>query len=82
MVEDTRTATTAGANAAQGALPRRGVFWRFAERSLKLNRSRTIVSIIGVALSCALITAIFTLSLIHISEPTRRDGASRMPSSA
>lgn len=60
MAEDTRTATPAGANAAQGALPRRGVFWRFAERSLKLNRSRTIVSIIGIALSCALITAIFT----------------------
>lgn len=60
MAEDTRTATSAGANAAQGALPRRGVFWRFAARSLKLNRSRTIVSIIGIALSCALITAIFT----------------------
>lgn len=60
MAEDTRTATPAGANAAQGALPRRGVFWHFAARSLKLNRSRTIVSIIGVALSCALITAIFT----------------------
>lgn len=60
MAEDTRTATPAGANAAQGALPRRGVFRRFAARSLKLNRSRTIVSIIGVALSCALITAIFT----------------------
>ncbi len=58
MAEDTRTATPAGANAAQGALPRRGVFWRFAARSLKLNRSRTIVSIIGIALSCALITAI------------------------
>lgn len=60
MAEDTRTATPASANATQGALPRRGVFWHFAARSLKLNRSRTIVSIIGVALSCALITAIFT----------------------
>lgn len=37
-----------------------GIFWRFAMRSLKLNRTRTIVSIIGIALSCALITAIFT----------------------
>ncbi len=45
---------------ATGAHPPRGVFWHFAARSLKLNRSRTLVSIIGVALSCALITAIFT----------------------
>lgn len=42
------------------ATPRGGVFWRFAARSLKLNRSRSIVSVIGIALSCALITAIFT----------------------
>lgn len=42
------------------ATPRGGVFWRFAVRSLKLNRSRSIVSVIGIALSCALITAIFT----------------------
>lgn len=42
------------------ATPRDGVFWRFAVRSLKLNRSRSIVSVIGIALSCALITAIFT----------------------
>ncbi len=42
------------------ATAHRGIFWRFAARSLMLNRSRTIVSIIGVALSCALITAIFT----------------------
>lgn len=39
---------------------RGGVFRRFAARSLKLNRTRTVVSIIGIALSCALITAIFT----------------------
>ena len=39
---------------------RGGIFWRFALRSLKLSRARTIVSIIGIALSCALITAIFT----------------------
>lgn len=42
------------------AMPRGGVFWCFAVRSLKLNRSRSIVSVIGIALSCALITAIFT----------------------
>jgi putative ABC transport system permease protein len=42
------------------ATARGGIFWRFAARSLKLNKSRTIVSIIGIALSCALITAIFT----------------------
>ena len=39
---------------------RGGIFWRFAMRSLRLNRTRTIVSVIGIALSCALITAIFT----------------------
>lgn len=37
-----------------------GIFWHFAARSLRLNRTRTVVSIIGIALSCALITAIFT----------------------
>lgn len=42
------------------ATPRGGVFCRFAARSLKLNRSHSIVSVIGIALSCALITAIFT----------------------
>lgn len=41
--------------------PRRGsVFMRFAMRSLARNRSRTLVSIVGIALSCALICAIFT----------------------
>ena len=39
---------------------RSGIFRHFAARSLKLNRTRSIVSIIGIALSCALITAIFT----------------------
>ena len=39
---------------------RGGIFMRFALRSLRLSRARTIVSIIGIALSCALITAIFT----------------------
>lgn len=36
------------------------IFSRFALRSLKRNRTRTIVSIIGVALSCALICAVLT----------------------
>ena len=36
------------------------IFMRFALRSLRMSRARTIVSIIGIALSCALITAIFT----------------------
>ena len=46
-----------------GNLPARtrgDIFARFALRSLRLSRARTIVSIIGIALSCALITAIFT----------------------
>lgn len=41
------------------ALPRH-VFSHFARQSLARNRTRTVVSIIGIALSCALITAIFT----------------------
>lgn len=41
-------------------ISRGGVFWRYAARSLRLNRTRTVVSVIGIALSCALITAIFT----------------------
>ena len=36
------------------------VFSRFALRSLAKNRTRTIVSVIGIALSCALITAVLT----------------------
>lgn len=44
-----------------GRAPRHGsVFAHFALRSLARNRSRTLVSIIGIALSCALICAIFT----------------------
>ncbi len=49
---------TTEAPSALGSGP--GIFSRFAARSLKLNRTRTAVSIIGIALSCALITAIFT----------------------
>lgn len=45
---------------AEAPSARGGIFQRFAARSLRLNRTRTIVSIVGVALSCALITAIFT----------------------
>ena len=36
------------------------IFSRFALRSLRSNRTRTVVSIVGVALSCALITAVLT----------------------
>ncbi len=59
MTDATRSAYPSG-NASADSTPRRGVFWRFAARSLKLNRIRSVVSIIGIALSCALITAIFT----------------------
>ncbi len=37
-----------------------GIFTRFTVKSLKRNRTRTVVSIIGVALSCALLTAMLT----------------------
>ena len=37
-----------------------GILTRFTLRSLARNRARTAVSVIGIALSCALITAIFT----------------------
>lgn len=37
-----------------------GIFTRFTVKSLKRNRTRTLVSIIGVALSCALLTAMLT----------------------
>lgn len=36
------------------------IFTRFTLKSLALNRTRTVVSVIGVALSCALITAVLT----------------------
>ena len=36
------------------------VMTSFTLRSLKKNRVRTVVSVIGIALSCALITAVFT----------------------
>ena len=38
----------------------RGIFASVALRSLRSNRTHTAVSIVGIALSCALITAIFT----------------------
>lgn len=37
-----------------------GILSRFTLRSLRRNRTRTIVSIVGIVLSCALITAVFT----------------------
>ncbi len=37
-----------------------GILTRFTLRTLSKSRARTIVSVIGIALSCALITAIFT----------------------
>ncbi len=37
-----------------------GILTRFTLRTLAKSRARTVVSIIGIALSCALITAIFT----------------------
>lgn len=43
-----------------------GIFTRFTMRSLAKNRTRTVVSIIGVALSCALITAVLT-SVVSLS---------------
>lgn len=43
-----------------GDTPHGEVFARFAIRSLRLNRTRTVVSTLGIMLSCALITAIFT----------------------
>lgn len=38
----------------------RSIFTSFALNSLKANRHRSIASIVGIALSCALLTAIFT----------------------
>ena len=52
--------TSGGPTTGTSASPRGNVFTRFALRSLSANRSRTIVSVVGIALSCALITAIFT----------------------
>ena len=42
------------------------IFTRFTLQSLKRNRTRTVVSIIGIALSCALITAVLT-SVVSLS---------------
>ncbi len=46
------------------------VFTRFALRSLARNRSRTVVSIFGITLSCALICAVLTtvVSMAHMLE--------------
>ena len=37
-----------------------GILTRFTLRSLARNRARTLATVIGIALSCALVTAIFT----------------------
>ena len=43
-----------------------GIFGRFTLRSLARNRVRTAVSIVGIALSCALLTAVLT-SVVSLS---------------
>ena len=50
------------------------IFTRFTIKSLVKNRTRTVVSIIGVALSVALITAVLTsvVSLSACSSSARR----------
>ena len=47
-----------GAHAA--AAPRRGVLASFTLRSLAMNRARTVVTIIGIALATGLLVAVFT----------------------
>lgn len=47
-----------GAHAA--AAPRRGVLASFTLRSLAMNRARTVVTIIGIALATGLLAAVFT----------------------
>ena len=47
-----------GAHAA--AAPRRGVLASFTLRSLAMNRTRTVVTIIGIALATGLLAAVFT----------------------
>ena len=43
----------------------------FTVKSLRDSAARTIVTIAGVTLAAALLVAVLSLSLIHISEPTR-----------
>ena len=52
---------------AAAVAPRGNVFTRFTLRSLKANRVRTVVSVIGIALSCALITAVLT-SVVSLTD--------------
>ena len=52
---------------AAAVAPRGNVFTRFTLRSLRANRVRTVVSIIGIALSCALITAVLT-SVVSLTD--------------
>lgn len=42
------------------------IFTRFSLRSLSGNRTRTVVSVIGIALSCALVCAVLT-SVVSMS---------------
>ena len=52
------------------------IFTRFTRRSLAANRTRTVVSAIGIALSCALICAVLTsvVSMTHmLAERTMAD---------
>ncbi len=37
------------------------IFHRFAVRSLKANRSRTLITVIGIVLSAAMFTAVTTI---------------------
>ena len=66
-----------------------------AVQSVVVNRLRAMLSLLGITIGIFAIIAVFTivdslesniresvLSLIHISEPTRPVGISRMPSSA
>ena len=52
---------------AAAVAPRGNVFTRFTLRSLRANRVRTVVSVIGIALSCALITAVLT-SVVSLTD--------------
>ena len=45
------------------------VFHKFAIKSLKLNRTRTIVTIIGIILSTAMLTAVTTTANVSSSPP-------------
>ncbi len=52
------------------------IFHRFTLESLKQNRTRTLVTIIGIALSMALLTAIFEAMYSGLDYMIRNEGAS------